>query len=203
MSDWIARTVETLGYPGIALLMFLETVFPPIPSEFIMPLAGFAAAQGRLGLAGAILAGTLGSVLGALALYGLARAVGKVRLARFADRYGRALGVRGAEVERADAWFERRGPLAVLVLRVVPGLRSLVSLPAGVSGMALPLFVVLTAFGTAAWSALLTAAGYVLGAQYPLVERWLGPVGPVVFVGLLLAVVAWALLRRGGRGDAA
>lgn len=201
MTEWITRTVETLGFPGIVLLMFLENVFPPIPSELILPLAGFASAQGGPPLAWVILAGTLGSVLGALAIYGLGRVFGRERLVALAERYGGPLTVRGAEVERAEAWFRRHGPAAVLWLRMVPGLRSLISLPAGLAAMPLPLFVLLTALGTAAWSALLAAAGYFLGAHYPLVERVLGPVGPFVLVGLLLAA-AWVLLRRGGKGGA-
>lgn len=205
MTDWIVSLINTLGYPGIVLAMFLENVFPPIPSELIMPLAGFASTRGDLSLGGVIFAGTLGSVLGALPLYWIGFALGKPRLVRLAQRYGRRLMLREADVERADAWFARRGPLTVLFLRLVPGVRSLISIPAGVARMRLPLFMLLTTLGTAMWSALLAIAGFLLGEQYVAVERVVGSLGPYVLGAVLLGAATFFLARwraeRQGRGE--
>ncbi|GBF04456.1 hypothetical protein DAERI_020053 [Deinococcus aerius] len=195
MTGWITALVDALGYPGIVLVMFLENIFPPLPSELIMPLAGFSASRGTLRLPGVILAGTLGSVLGALPLYWIGFALGKPRLVRLAQRYERLLMVRPADVERADTWFARRGPLTVLLLRLVPGVRSLISIPAGLARMPLPLFLLLTTLGTAVWTALLTLAGYLLGENYAAVERVVGPLGPVVLGTLVLAVLVFIVVR--------
>jgi membrane protein DedA with SNARE-associated domain len=123
--------METLGYAGVAFLMFLENVFPPIPSELIMPLAGFSAARGEMTLWGVIVAGSVGSVLGQYPLYYLGRAVGPERLHRWADRHGKWLTVSGKDIEKAREWLNRRGPIAVLLCRLVPGVRSLISIPRG------------------------------------------------------------------------
>jgi membrane protein YqaA with SNARE-associated domain len=131
MFDWITGLVERTGYVGIALLMLAENVFPPIPSELIMPLAGFAAAQGELGMAGVVAAGTAGALAGALLWYGLGRWVGLERLKRWAAEHGRWLTVSPDDLDRAAAWFGRHGGAAVLVGRLVPAVRTLISVPAG------------------------------------------------------------------------
>jgi membrane protein YqaA with SNARE-associated domain len=138
--DWIVTAIERTGYLGVFLLMLIDNVFPPIPSEVIMPLAGFAAARGQLSLIGVFLAGTAGSLSGALVWYGVGRWLGRERLRRFATRHGRWLTLSPAEVDRASAWFARRGGLSVLIGRVIPGVRSLISVPAGVAGMPLTPF---------------------------------------------------------------
>jgi len=194
--------MESLGYVGIVLLMFLENVFPPIPSEVIMPLAGFTAASGELHLLGVIVAGMIGSVLGALPLYALGRAVGEDRLAAWADRHGRWLTVSGADVRRADDWFDQHGHRAVLYGRLVPGLRSLLSIPAGISGMPPVKFLLYTSLGTLTWSALLACAGYFLGENYKAVEHVLGPVGYVVLAVVVVAIGVRVYRKRSARDGA-
>src|SRR5688572_7645793 len=124
MATWIMDVLVALSYPGLALLMFVENVFPPIPSELSMPLAGFLAAQGKMRSAGIVLAGTVGSVLGALPLYWVGRKLGKSRLERLAERHGRWLTVSPEDIDRADDWFSRHGRKAMFLGRLVPGVRS-------------------------------------------------------------------------------
>ncbi len=196
MKDWIISIMQTMGYPGIGLLMFLENIFPPIPSELIMPAAGFAATSGGLTLWGAILAGIIGSVLGQLPLYYLGRVVGRRRLKRWADKHGRWLMVSAASIDRADASFNRHGKSAVFFCRVVPGLRSFISIPAGVAKMNLATFLIWTTLGTSIWTSALTTLGYVLGRNYERVSEYMGPVSTTVTVLLIAAVVVWVVRRR-------
>lgn len=203
MVAWIEQLMSSLGYLGIVALMFLENVFPPIPSELIMPLAGFTAARGDLSLVGVILAGTLGSVLGALPLYLLGHAVGEDRLAAWADKYGKWLTVRGKEIRQADDWFDRHGHRAVLFGRLIPGIRSLLSIPAGISGMPLGKFLIYTSLGTATWSTLLATAGYLLGDNYEEVEHWVGPAGTVILVAVAVWLVVWIVRRKRNEGKSA
>ncbi len=191
MFDWISGFVERAGYWGLALLMLAENVFPPIPSELIMPLAGFSAARGELSLVGVILAGVLGSILGALLWYAVGRWLGCERLKRFAARHGRWLTLSPSEIDEAQSWFRRHGGKAVLIGRVVPGVRTLISVPAGIAEMPLVPFLIYSTVGTALWSALLACAGYWLEDQYETVAGYLNPVSNVVF-GL---IVAWYLYR--------
>lgn len=198
MKDWINSIMQTMGYPGVVLLMFLENLFPPIPSELIMPAAGFAASSGGLTLWGAILAGIAGSVLGQLPLYYLGRVVGRRRLKRWADRHGRWLMVSAASIDRADAWFSRHGNAAVFYCRVVPGVRSYISIPAGVAKMNLASFLAWTTLGTTIWTSLLTTAGYLLGRNYERVSQWLGPLSTVITLGIIVAIIVWVVRRRAG-----
>lgn len=192
--------MTSLGYPGVALLMFLENIFPPIPSELIMPLAGFTAGTGQLSFVGVVLAGALGSLLGQLPLYYLGRWVGEEKLVAWADRYGKWLTVSGAEVRRADDWFDRHGHKAVFLARLVPGLRSLISVPAGLSEMNLGTFLLYSAFGTTLWVVLLAALGGLLGQNYNLVDTYLGPVALVVLGGLIIFAVVWIVRRHNKHG---
>lgn len=196
MANWITHIVETLGYVGVALLMFLENVFPPIPSELIMPAAGFAAARGELSLPGTIIAGTIGSVLGQFPLFYLGRALGEQRVRRLADRYGRWITLTGDDIDRASHWFRRHGPWAVLLGRMVPGIRSYISIPAGISRMNLATFTMYSALGIAVWSTGLAVAGYLLGRHYERVATSLGPASYVVFGVIVLAVAVWIIRRR-------
>lgn len=177
--------MTSTGYFGIVLLMFLENVFPPIPSEYIMPLAGFMVAEDKLSLVGIIVAGTIGSVLGALALYYCGRKVGAARLKRFADRSGRWLAVTSDDIERADRWFDHHGASAVLFCRLVPGVRSLISIPAGINRMNPLSFVFFTTVGATLWTSLLASAGYFLGSNFHAVEEYFDPVSLVIF-GLII-----------------
>lgn len=203
MAEWTLNLMDSLGYVGIVLLMILENLFPPLPSELILPAAGFAAVQGKLNLVGVVLCGALGSVLGTLPLYCLGRVVNEERLVGWADRHGRWLTVSGDDVRQADDWFDRHGPRAVLFGRMVPGIRSLLSLPAGMSEMSLPRFLIYSAIGSALWATLLCGAGYLLGDHYDVVERYVGPIGTGLVALLVVSLVVWVLRRRNaGRAQA-
>jgi membrane protein DedA with SNARE-associated domain len=204
MTQWPGTLVESTGYGGIVLLMFLENVLPPIPSELIMPLAGFLAAQGKLGLAGVVAAGTAGSVLGALPLYGLGRWVGQDRLCRWSSRWGHWVAVSPEDIRKSADWFGRHGGKAVLLCRLIPGVRSLVSIPAGAARMPLAPFLAYTAVGTAVWAGALAWLGRALGQNYGRVEQYLGPVTYVVLGGLAVAFAFRVVrLKRAARHDAA
>lgn len=190
MSDWIVRLIEQSGYLGVGFLMFLETIFPPIPSELIMPVAGVAVAHGRLGFAGVVASGTAGAMLGNLLWYLAARALGIVRFRPFIRRWGRWLGFNWGNVQRAERWFQGHGTVFVLLGRLVPTVRSLVSIPAGLLKMRFRSFLLASTIGTAAWTALLTFAGQQLGSRYGEIDQWLGPVSTVVLV-LLVLLYAW------------
>jgi membrane protein DedA with SNARE-associated domain len=196
MLNWITSTLDTLGYPGIVLLMCLENVFPPLPSELIMPLAGFLATKDQFSLVGVVLAGTLGSVLGALPLYGLGYLMGEARVKAWAERYGTWLMVSAEDVEQAKGWMDRHGRKAVFLCRLVPGVRSLISIPAGFVRMPLTPFLLYTALGTGVWAALLATAGRLLGERYAQVKTYLGPVAYVVLGLIALAWVVRVVRRK-------
>jgi membrane protein DedA with SNARE-associated domain len=183
--------VESAGAAGISLLMFLENVFPPIPSELIMPLAGFTAARGQASLVVVILAGSVGSLAGALLWYGIGRWLGLDRLKGLAARHGRWLTLSPDEIDGAQRFFERHGGKAVLLGRLVPGVRTLISVPAGIVRMPLGTFLIWSALGTLAWTAALAGAGYLLESRYDVVAGWIGPVSNVI----LCAAVLWYLYR--------
>jgi membrane protein DedA with SNARE-associated domain len=183
--------VESTGVFGIALLMLLENVFPPIPSELIMPLAGYTAAQGDANIVLVIVAGTIGSLAGAFFWYWIGSAIGEERLKRFADRYGRWLTLSRSDIEKADDWFDRHGHKAVLIGRLVPTVRTLISIPAGLSEMSRSTFLIYSGIGTAAWTTLLAVLGYALGSQYEQVSAWIDPIS----IGVLLLIVAFYLYR--------
>ncbi|HEX2528910.1 MAG TPA: DedA family protein [Geminicoccus sp.] len=189
MFDWITQLVQQTGYAGIAFLMLLENVFPPIPSELIMPLAGFSASRGQLNIVGVIAAGTFGSVLGALFWYYVGKWVGVERLKAWAGEHGRWFTISPDEVDQANGWFERHAGLAVLIGRLVPAVRSLISVPAGIANMSLPAFLAYSTLGTGAWAGLLAGAGYLLGGQYEKVEAWLNPVSNVIFAAIVLLYI--------------
>lgn len=186
MFKWITTFVEESGYFGITLLMLAENVFPPIPSELIMPLAGFAAARGDLSLLLVVLSGTLGSVAGALLWYGLGHWLGCDRLERLAASHGRWLTVSPNEIRGAERFFLRHCGKAVFFGRLVPAVRTLVSVPAGIAGMAFLKFLLYSTLGTLLWTGLLAGAGYMLGSQYGKIAAWLSPATNVVVGGAVL-----------------
>jgi membrane protein DedA with SNARE-associated domain len=197
----VESILDDLGLIGLTLLMFVENIFPPIPSEIVLPLAGYLASQGDLPAVGVLVAATLGSVLGSVVLYELARRGGRPLILR----YGGLLRVGPAELDRAEAWFLRRGPVIVLVGRCIPGVRSLVSLPAGLLEMRRLEYLVLTVIGTLIWNVLLIGAGWLLGSQWENVSDVVGaaskPILAVLALGLLVAGVLW-WRRRGARVEA-
>ena len=190
LADWVTDVVDSLGYIGVALLVALENVFPPIPSEIILPFAGFVARDGGATLPGMIAAATVGSLLGAIVLYGIAAWIGPDRLDSFLLRYGKWFRLTPADVRRAEGWFDDNADRAVLICRCVPLLRSLVSIPAGFRRMNLVRFLVLTLIGSLIWNAALVTAGYVLRDNWEDVEPIISIVQYVV-IALIVAGIAW------------
>ncbi len=184
MQDWIFDLIERGGYAVIFLLMLLETVFPPIPSEVIMPVAGIAAATGALSLGGVIVAGTAGAMAGNLLWYLLAKAIGIDRFQPLIEKYGRWLTIDWPDVERARAAFGRFGAVIVCTGRMVPTIRSVVSIPAGLLRMQLPGFLIWSTIGTTIWSSGLAAAGWWLGRQFDGIEAVIGPLSMAVIVAI-------------------
>lgn len=182
MADWITDLIGEHGYLALIALMFLENVFPPIPSELIMPFAGYAAARGDIDPIGAVIAGSAGSLLGTLAWYIVGYSLGAARLKRFAKRYGRWLTISESDVDRAQQWFNRYGGLAVCIGRLIPAVRSVISAPAGIAQMGIGWFLLWSSVGTVAWTSLLTGLGYWLGSRFTEVEAWLNPVSWAIVV---------------------
>jgi len=195
MSDWVVRLIEQSGYLGVAFLMFLETVFPPIPSEVIMPVAGMAAAQGKMGFALAVASGTAGAMLGNTVWYLAARALGHDRLKPLIRRHGKWLTISWPEVERAHRWFDRHGVALVFIGRLIPTIRSLVSIPAGLLDMRFRNFFIASTIGTAVWTALLAGAGYKLQENFQQIGRVIGPVSNAVLIGLVV-IYMWRLFTH-------
>jgi membrane protein DedA with SNARE-associated domain len=194
VAAWVFSIVDRLGAAGVGLLIFLENVIPPIPSEVILPLAGFRARTGALNVWLTWPAATLGSVLGALVLYGLGAWLGYDRLHDLARRPWFILASQ-KDVDRGERIFHKHGGKIVLLGRCVPVIRSVVSIPAGIARMPLPRFLLLTAIGSGVWNALFIGLGWVLGEHYDRVQTWLGPVSYVV-VGLAVVGVVWLAVRR-------
>ncbi len=195
LSEWILMVMDKLGLIGVTLMMFLENVFPPIPSELIMPAAGFAAAIGELSLISVIIAGTIGSVLGALPLYYLGSRLDETKLIRLTERYGKYLLITPKDIVSAQAWFDRHGKTVVFFGRMIPAIRSLISIPAGMARMSLLPFLMLTAMGSMIWSALLAYAGFVLGANYEKVGIYIESVSHYVVL-LMVLIFSYLLYRR-------
>ncbi|WP_406052015.1 DedA family protein [Kribbella sp. NBC_00889] len=196
VAGWAIDMMERLGAPGAGLAVALENLFPPLPSEVILPLAGFAASRGDLGLVSAIVFTTLGSIVGALALYGVGAGLGRDRTRAVARKLPL---VKLEDVDKAETWFTRHGPQAVLIGRLVPVVRSLISVPAGVERMPVSLFLVLTALGSLIWNSLLIVAGYQLGERWQVVESSVGVFQWVVIAAAVAAVVWFVVVKLRGR----
>ncbi|MEV6213175.1 DedA family protein [Nocardia sp. NPDC051833] len=192
IAGWAVQLMEQLGGLGAGIAIALENLFPPLPSEVILPLAGFTASRGRFGLAEVLLWTTLGSVLGALALYGLGAALGRDRLRRIVDRLPL---VRLSDLDRTEDWFARHGDKAVFFGRMIPIFRSLISIPAGVERMPIGRFTVLTTAGSLLWNAVFVFAGYALGENWHVVETYAGVLQKLVIAAVLVAVT-WFLVGR-------
>ncbi|MDQ7261452.1 DedA family protein [Paracoccus sp. PS-1] len=195
MFDWVVSTIESWGYLGVLMLMVAENVFPPIPSEVIMPLAGFLAGSGRMSLTLTILVGTIGSVLGTLMWYYIGLWFGEERLKRFAARHGRLLTLSPSDIDAAHDWFQRHGAMAVFFGRMIPAIRTLISVPAGLARMPMWKFLLYTVIGSALWTGVLTFAGLMLHENYALVADWVDPLSKLVVVAVvaiyLYRVVTW------------
>ncbi len=192
MSDWVIRLIDWGGYAGVFLLMLLETVFPPIPSEVVLPLAGMRAANGPLGLPGVILASTLGTMVGNTLWYLAARSIGLKRFHAFIDRYGRWLTLDWYDVDRMQALFDRYGTGMVFFGRMLPTIRTFISIPAGIVRMGLPRYLIWSTIGTGGFAAALAGAGYAAGSRFHRIEEIAGPISSAVIFGIVL----WYLWRQ-------
>lgn len=199
MTAWITQTISDLGYLGIMLLMLLEAVFPPIPSELIIPFAGFAAGEGRLDFFGVILAATAGSMLGMIPWYLVGRLFGLARVKWLADRFGRWFAFNAHEIDIAARLFHRWGRPIVFAGRLFPIVRTLISVPAGLAKMGVTSFALYSMLGMLLWNTVLVTAGYVLHENYHLVESFLDPLTYVVLIAVVLVylyrVATWKPTR--------
>ncbi|HEX8579427.1 MAG TPA: DedA family protein [Allosphingosinicella sp.] len=202
MGDLVPRLIDQFGYLGVGLLMFLETVFPPIPSEVIMPLAGVAAAQGSMNLAGVVASGTAGAMFGNVFWYAVARVIGLKRFRPFIEKHGRWLTLDWYDIEKAEKLFGRFGSAIVGVGRLLPTIRSVVSIPAGLLHMRLRSFLFWSTVGTTAWSSALAIAGYLLGKQFDDINKVLGPLSTAIIVLIVLAYIWRQLTWRKRHPDA-
>ena len=191
MVEWIVGLTNSLGYWGIGLLMFLENIFPPIPSELIMPLAGFTVSQGKMDFSLAVIAGTIGTMAGTYAWYYLGRLVNYQRLSSWTNKYGKWIRVTVEDIDRVNDWFNKYGRKAVFFGRMVPGIRTLISLPAGMNQMPFVSFTLYSTLGTFIWTLALTTAGFLLGENYASIEDYLAPISKLVVFGLLGLIGYW------------
>ncbi|WP_439599221.1 DedA family protein [Falsiroseomonas sp.] len=190
MIEWVTGIVAAGGWPGVMALMFLENVFPPIPSEVIMPLAGFVAARGEMSLVLALIAGIIGTLLGNVFWYELARAIGADRIRPMVGRYGRWFAVGEDDLRKAEATLEKYGPFALSFGRLLPGIRTVISIPAGLIRIPRHVFYLWTALGSGVWITFLTLAGYFMEDRYDQIEGWLEPLAYVV-IGGFIATYLW------------
>lgn len=194
MFEWVVSTIDSWGYLGVFLLMVAENLFPPIPSELIMPLAGFLCARGDMSLGVTIAVGTLGSVIGTLMWYYIGKAIGEPRLKRLAAKHGRLMTVSPSDIDTARAWFDRHGAAAVFFGRLIPAIRTLISVPAGLSNLPFWKFLLYTVLGSALWTAVLTYAGMLLHENYALVGDYVDPVSKIVVIAVV-AIYIWRVIR--------
>ena len=196
IAGWATDLMDAMGAPGAGVAVALENIFPPIPSEIVLPLAGFASSQGDMNVLAAIIWTTIGSVVGAVALYSIGAALGRDRTRAL---LGRAPLVEEKDIDKAEDWFARYGTVAVFVGRMIPLVRSFISIPAGVERMPLPVFVAYTLAGSLIWNSAFVIAGYALGENWDRVETYVGPVSKGVAVLAVLAVVAFFVVRLRAR----
>ena len=198
IAEWVTSVIAALGYPGLTVLVALENVFPPIPSEVILPLAGFLTGQDRFSFVLVLIATTLGSLIGALALYAVGFVIGQRRVNRLVARYGHWALLSPDDLTRAESWFDRHGPVAVLTGRLIPVVRSLVSIPAGYRRMPLGQFLLLTGSGSALWNGVLVGLGWALGENWHMIEEYVGWLQYVVIAAVAFLVLrfVWQRLRE-------
>ena len=192
----IGKAVETnqwVGYLAILFAMFLENVIPPIPSELIMPLGGFYVSQGQLDFLPVVLAGLLGTVFGAMPWYGIGRLVNEERIEKWLEKNGRWIGINPKELARSRKWFNRYGASLIFWGRLVPGIRTLISVPAGVELMPIPPFLIWTTAGSLIWTLFLTTTGFYLGDNYSIIEKWINPLS-TIFKVVIVLILSYALI---------
>lgn len=193
MENWITGIMEEFGYIGVFLLIMIENVFPPIPSEIILTFGGFMTTQSDMTKMGVIIASTLGSVIGAVILYGIGLLLDVERLEKIIDRWGHILRLKKADLHRADAWFDRYGVWTVFFCRLVPLIRSLISIPAGMSNMKFPLFLLFTTLGTLIWNTVLVSLGASVGDNWASIVDYMDIYSNVVYVVLGIGIVGLIL----------
>lgn len=199
MNEFITNFMEHYGYIGIFLMIALENVFPPIPSEVILPFGGFMTTNSELTLIGVIIASTAGSIAGAIILYWIGRALDVERLEKIVDKYGRFLRVKKKDIHKADKWFDKYGPWTVLFCRMIPLVRSLISIPAGMSNMNFKVFILFSTIGTLIWNTILVCLGAALGESWGSIVNAIGVYSKVVYVAIALFLVAafiWYTKRK-------
>ncbi len=203
MEEWIIKIIGRLDYGGIAILMLLENLFPPLPSELIMPLAGFAASRGEMRLDVSIAAGVLGSWLGTLPWYFLGAKWGRVKSRDFLSRYGKWMRITPEDFDKAETWFTVHGMTSLLIGRLVPGIRTVISFPAGILRIPFFKYSIYTLVGTALWNSLLAIAGYGLGSRYHLVQEYIGPFSLMILgtITLLLLIGFFRKRKAGERSE--
>ncbi|QOR85778.1 DedA family protein [Geobacillus stearothermophilus] len=199
MQAWITDFMEQFGYIGIFLMIALENIFPPIPSEVILPFGGFMTTYTSLTVPGVIVAATAGSIVGAIVLYGIGRLLSVERLERIVDRWGGWLRVKPEDIDKANRTFQRYGVWAVFLGRMIPLVRSLISIPAGMARMNLWLFVWLSVLGTLIWNTILISVGAALGQSWGKVSEVIGAYADVVYIIIAIVIVV-AVVRFWKRG---
>lgn len=195
MTSFATDVMDALGYFGLAMLVAIENLFPPIPSEIILPLAGFNSSVGDMNIFIAIFAATVGSLVGALALYAIGHIFGEERIRYIVNRWGKWLGFKETDIDKADEWFDRHGGAAVMLCRVIPIVRSLISIPAGLRKMPVVKFMLFTTLGSLAWNTILITAGYILGNNYDAVEEYVGILQYFVIAAVLIVGIWWIWAR--------
>ncbi|MGV2619526.1 UNVERIFIED_CONTAM: DedA family protein [Halobacillus marinus] len=194
MENWLLDMMNNYGYIGILLLIALENVFPPIPSEVILTFGGFLTTSTYMSVAGVVAASTAGSVIGALVLYGIGLQLDVERMEKLIDRYGRVLRLTKEDVRKADRWFDKYGPWTVFFCRFVPLIRSLISIPAGMSNMPLGIFLLLTTLGTLIWNVVLVNVGASVGESWTEVVRYMDVYSTIIYILLGIAFLLFVLL---------
>ncbi|MGO3050642.1 DedA family protein [Staphylococcus casei] len=198
MEVWITQFMEKFGYWGIAFLIFLENVFPPIPSEIILTFGGFMTTKSELGFVGVTITSTIGSVLGAIVLYGIGAWIGERNLYRLINRYGKILRVKTKDLDKTIGWFEKYGYWTIFFCRFVPLLRSLISIPAGLTRMNLPLFIVFTTIGTLIWNVVLIYLGQAVGGNWHTIVNYMDVYSRIIYIVLAILIIflIWKWLKR-------
>ena len=199
MESWITSVMEQFGYFGIALLILVENVFPPIPSEVILTFGGFMTTKSELSIFGVVVASTIGSVGGAVILYWIGRILNVERLERIIEKWGKYLRLTKEDVRKADAWFDKYGPWSVFFCRFIPLIRSLISIPAGMSGMNQWLFLVLTTLGTLIWNLVLVLVGAKVGNNWHQIVNYMDVYSNIMYVVIAVSAVIfiiWFIKRK-------
>ncbi|GAB6928679.1 DedA family protein [Paenibacillus sp. JCM 10914] len=191
MENWITDIMERFGYFGIMLMIAIENVFPPIPSEVILTFGGFMTTYSSLTVPGVIIAATIGSIVGAVILYGIGRMLDVERLEKIVERYGHILRVKKEDIRRADAWFDKYGYWTVLFCRMVPLIRSLISIPAGMSNMKFGMFLLFTTIGTLIWNVILVCVGAAVGDSWESIVAFMDVYSNIAYALIAIAAIAF------------